>query len=59
MYKSSFISIVGTITLHACVVNAFWRLLCDGSIALARIDPLLNYGGVSDHVHSIKGGSGE
>jgi hypothetical protein len=34
-------------------------LLCDGSVGLARIDPLTNLGGVSDHVHSIKGGSGK
>lgn len=39
--------------------NAFWRLLCDGSVGLARMDPLMNYGEVSDHVHSIKGGSGK
>jgi len=40
-------------------VNAFWRLLCDGSVGLARMDPLMNYGNVGDHVHSIKGGSGK
>lgn len=39
--------------------NAFWRLLCDGSVGLARMDPLMNYGTVGDHVHSIKGGSGK
>lgn len=40
-------------------VNAFWRLLCDGSVGVARIDPLIAPGGLSDHVHSIKGGSGK
>lgn len=39
--------------------NAFWRLLCDGSVGLARMDPLVNFGEVADHVHSIKGGSGK
>lgn len=39
--------------------NAFWRLLCDGSVGLARIDPLMYSGEVSDHVHTIKGGSGK
>ena len=39
--------------------EGFWRLLCDGSVALARIDPLMYFGEVSDHVHSIKGGSGK
>lgn len=40
-------------------VSAFWRLLCDGSVGVARIDPLIAPGGLSDHVHSIKGGSGK
>lgn len=39
--------------------DAFWRLLCDGSVGLARIDPLLNVGQMSEHVHTIKGGSGK
>ncbi|KAL9009588.1 MAG: hypothetical protein Q9173_005394 [Seirophora scorigena] len=37
--------------------NAFWRLECSGSVGLARIDPLMDFGGLSDHVHTIKGGS--
>ncbi|KAL9598292.1 MAG: hypothetical protein Q9219_004593 [cf. Caloplaca sp. 3 TL-2023] len=37
--------------------NAFWRLECDGSVGTARIDPLMDFGGLSDHIHSIKGGS--
>ena len=50
----------GTIlAVHINGANAFWRLLCDGSVGLARIDPLTNIGTVSDHVHSIKGGSGK
>ena len=40
-------------------VYAFWRLECDGSVGLARLDPLMDYGRVADHVHSIKGGSGK
>lgn len=44
--------------LFAGSTSAFWRLECDGSVGLARLDPLMNPGGVSDHVHSIKGGSG-
>ena len=39
--------------------NAFWRLECGGSVGLARIDPLMDFGSVSDHVHTIKGGSGK
>ena len=47
------------ITLSGTAVNAFWRLECDGSIALARIDPLMDFDGLSDHVHILKGGSGK
>lgn len=39
--------------------NAFWRLECDGSVGLARVDPLMDFGGLSDHIHTIKGGSGK
>ncbi|KAL8858636.1 MAG: hypothetical protein Q9178_004930 [Gyalolechia marmorata] len=45
------------VTLCGTAVNAFWRLECDGSIALARIDPLMDFDGLSDHVHILKGGS--
>ena len=45
--------------LNLGYVNAFWRLLCHGSVGLARIDPLMNPGELSEHVHSIKGGSGK
>ena len=58
----SFTSIVAGTTIFILNFNgahAFWRLLCDGSVGLARIDPLTNLGTVSDHVHSIKGGSGK
>ena len=40
-------------------VNAFWRLECEGSVGLARMDPLINFGMAGDHAHSIKGGSGK
>src|SRR5947207_794771 len=37
-------------------VNAFWRLGCRGTAGTARIDPLMNFGEISDHVHYIHGG---
>ncbi|KAL8711751.1 MAG: hypothetical protein Q9220_003922 [cf. Caloplaca sp. 1 TL-2023] len=46
-----------TLALFTPAINAFWRLECDGSVGLARIDPLMDFGGLSDHVHTIKGGS--
>lgn len=39
--------------------SAFWRLECDGSVGLARMDPLMDFGRAADHVHTIKGGSGK
>ena len=41
------------------LAEAFWRLECDGSTRLARLDPLMSPGGISDHVHRIKGGGGK
>lgn len=59
MFKTIPIAVAITFLLFTSNVNAFWRLLCDGNVGLARIDPLVAPGGPSDHVHSIKGGSGE
>ncbi|KAK1760999.1 hypothetical protein QBC47DRAFT_19531 [Echria macrotheca] len=39
-------------------VAAFWRMPCRGAVGLARLDPLVNPGEVSQHVHSIHGSSG-
>ncbi|KAI4180701.1 MAG: hypothetical protein L6R41_007056 [Letrouitia leprolyta] len=46
-----------TLTLALPSVNAFWRLECDGAVGTARIDPLMDFDGLSDHIHTIKGGS--
>ncbi|KAL8680078.1 MAG: hypothetical protein Q9186_003717 [Xanthomendoza sp. 1 TL-2023] len=48
---------IAAVALCTTAVNAFWRLECPGSIGLARIDPLMDYDGLSDHVHTLKGGS--
>lgn len=47
------------LSLNIGHTSAFWRLLCDGSVGLARMDPLMEPGKVGDHAHSIKGGSGK
>lgn len=39
--------------------NAFWRMECPGRVGLARMDPIINPGEVSGHVHAIHGSSGE
>lgn len=35
--------------------DAFWRLPCRGRAGVARIDPLMAPGKVSDHVHVVHG----
>lgn len=40
-------------------VDAFWRMPCKGRTALARIDPLVNFGSIGDHVHAVHGSSGK
>lgn len=39
------------------VVDAFWRLPCQGRTGVARIDPLAQYGEVAHHAHVIHGGN--
>jgi hypothetical protein len=38
-------------------VQAFWRLLCHGTLGTARIDPLVNFGQIAPHAHNIAGAS--
>ena len=39
--------------------NALWRLQCEGIAGMARIDPLINPGKASSHMHTIKGSGGK
>lgn len=36
---------------------AFWRLPCPRQIGVARVDPLVAAGAISDHAHTIHGGN--
>ncbi|KAK3403083.1 hypothetical protein B0T20DRAFT_474882 [Sordaria brevicollis] len=38
--------------------EAFWRMECRGTLAVARLDPLVNFGEPAAHAHSIHGSSG-
>lgn len=38
--------------------SAFWRLQCEGILGVGRLDPIINPGDISGHVHTIKGGNG-
>jgi hypothetical protein len=37
--------------------DAFWRMPCTSRTALGRIDPIVDFGVVSSHGHTIHGGS--
>ncbi|OTA91957.1 hypothetical protein M434DRAFT_32229 [Hypoxylon sp. CO27-5] len=39
-------------------VSAFWRMECRGRSGLARMDPIMDVGVVSPHIHTIHGSSG-
>ncbi|KAI0135638.1 hypothetical protein F4814DRAFT_31397 [Daldinia grandis] len=39
-------------------VSAFWRMECHGRTGLARIDPIMDAGVVSPHIHTVHGSSG-
>lgn len=38
--------------------DAFFRMSCPGRVARERLDPVVNPGKVSGHVHTISGGAG-
>jgi hypothetical protein len=35
--------------------HAFWRMPCRSETGLARMDPIMDKGTISDHVHTIAG----
>lgn len=52
-------TLTSTLALAAALAgpaDAFWRMRCPGRTGLARIDPIVNVGEESDHVHAISGG---
>ena len=57
--STSRIALAILVILNLGYTVAFWRLECQGTVGLARIDPLMHYSSASEHVHSIKGGSGK
>ena len=48
----------GLLALSISPVSAFWRIACPGRLVQERIDPIVNPGAVSAHVHTIAGGDG-
>jgi hypothetical protein len=60
MVSSISFLLAGLATMAALVDNAdaFWRMECRGRTGLARLDPLISPGTISDHAHTVHGGSG-
>ncbi|KAF8460596.1 hypothetical protein BDZ91DRAFT_766127 [Kalaharituber pfeilii] len=46
---------VATVISLALDASAFWRLPCRDRVALERIDPIVNPGGIAAHAHTIHG----
>lgn len=44
--------------LSASGADAFWRMPCRSRTGLARMDPIMDPGAISDHAHTIHGGGG-
>ncbi|KAJ8118227.1 hypothetical protein ONZ43_g4034 [Nemania bipapillata] len=40
------------------LAEAFWRMECRGSTGVARIDPIVDFGKISGHAHTVQGSSG-
>lgn len=58
MTKSA-IALLGAIAGVAAVDNALWRMECPSRVGLARLDPIINPGEMSKHVHAIHGSGGK
>jgi hypothetical protein len=55
--KASALSLAVSALSLAGSADAFWRLPCRGRSGVGRLDPIMDPGHVSDHVHVIHGGS--
>lgn len=40
-------------------VSAFWRMPCRSQTGKGRVDPIMDPGEISSHVHTIHGGGGK
>ncbi|KAF3396081.1 hypothetical protein F1880_006660 [Penicillium rolfsii] len=49
-------ALVACLSLFPALTSAFWRLPCRGRTGVARLDPLVDPGKISSHVHAIHGG---
>lgn len=52
------VGVVSYLAAFAGVADAFWRMPCRGRSGLARMDPLMDPGKPSYHVHTVHGSGG-
>lgn len=52
-------ALVAGLAIFSGVADAFWRLPCRGRTGLSRLDPIVDQGKISSHVHSIHGAGSE
>jgi hypothetical protein len=53
------LAILSTALAFAGNAAAFWRMPCRFQTGIGRIDPIVDPGQISAHVHTITGSSGE
>lgn len=53
-----FTPFLGLLALQPQLSAAYWRMACSIS-QTARVDPILNPGGVASHVHKFAGGNSQ
>ena len=51
-------AILATKVLLVSYVDAFWRMECRFQTGIGRLDPLVDPGQISAHVHTFTGGAG-
>ncbi|KAI9669949.1 MAG: hypothetical protein M1831_006985 [Alyxoria varia] len=57
-FKAPNAFVLGVLASLAGPAAGFWRMSCPSSLITARMDPIIDPGKVSGHVHTIAGGSG-
>lgn len=55
-YSYSATTVAAGLLVAAGGADAFWRMPCRSRTGLARMDPIMDPGEISDHVHTIHGG---
>lgn len=55
----SFESVLALVLLLTGHAAAFWRMPCRYQTGLGRLDPIMDPGEISAHVHTITGGGGK